>query len=117
MTKDQSLLGIVQTLRSMAYSGHTLAEIFKVADAAVSAHLEKESEEESEEKHWFAYSFTHHTNSSTTTGCVYLGYGDKLVTVLRIEEAKLAAKMSKDSALSSVSYMGYATRDDIENLH
>ena len=76
---------------------------------------------EEEKKHWFCMCFEH-TNEgdgklTRTIGSVYMGYPNKLITIPRLYEAKQYLEFPKDSAVTSIAYMGFAAKTQIENQH
>jgi len=70
-----------------------------------------------EELHWFCFSYVgDHAEASISTGTVhgstYTGYAEKKITIKNIKENKAYAKMSEDSAVVSISYLGHMTREE-----
>lgn len=60
--------------------------------------------------HFYAFSFTDSgTAGVTRTASVYVGYPDKLVTVPRINDAKVKAGVGPNAVLIGLGYMGRMT--------
>ena len=69
--------------------------------------------------YWFSICFTHIETKSdgayTKAPSLTVGYPDKLVSPLRVEEARDTARMPKGSVLANVSYLGKATQEKFSN--
>lgn len=63
-------------------------------------------------KHGYALSFMHPAGATITNACVYLGYPNQLLTLPRLNAAKVQAQVPPDAVLLSANYLGFATRDE-----
>ena len=67
-----------------------------------------------EKLHYFCFSYAGQTadTNQQCNACTYTGYNDKNITIAMIEKNKEYAGVNKNSALLSVSYLGYMTRTE-----
>jgi hypothetical protein len=70
-----------------------------------------------EKKHWYCFAFVggQAEFGRECRACTYTGYQDKLITMPRIKENKRYAGVKDDAVLLSVSYLGYMTKEQMEN--
>jgi hypothetical protein len=70
-----------------------------------------------EKKHWYCFAFVGNSveDGKERRACAYTGYPDKLITLPRIQENEQYAGMKHGAVLLSVSYLGYMTKEQVEN--
>ncbi|MCL4723299.1 MAG: hypothetical protein KJZ90_03410 [Rhodocyclaceae bacterium] len=72
----------------------------------------------SEKRHWYALSFNYQGRGAMGHACTYMGYAEQLVTVPRIESAKVAAGVPENAnaVLIGLAYLGHMTKDEVTTL-
>ena len=72
--------------------------------------------DETPNKHWYIISFVNSDeyNTSTITTTTYAGFDDKLITIKRLHQVRIDAKIPLDAPITNLVYLGYMTEKEFE---